>query len=215
MADLLTYQTYPNQEVAQSLLDLLDAEGVEYEADYAAARFSAPLGITLPESFVVRLRPEEFSRVRALEEARAAESLGELPSDYYLFSFSNAELWDLLKQPDAWSSRDVALAMRLLRERGENVSAHTLQDLRTWHTATLAAPDPSPTGWIVLGYVSALLGGLFGIGVGWSLRRYNKTLPDGRQVPGYAPADRAHGLYIMVIGAVSLVGWALGAMLGR
>ena len=204
---MLVYHTYPNRAVAQSLLTLLDEQRIAYTIDHAPARFSAALGMASAEQFVVSLRPEDFTRVRQLEEDHAEDSLAELPADYYLFQFSNAELWDLLAQPAAWSSHDVALAARLLRERGETVTDDTLQTLRLYNTATLAAPDPSPTGWIIAGYALAVLGGVFGMGIGWSLRRYRKTLPDGRQVPGYAEADRAHGTRMLALGAVGLVFW--------
>lgn len=215
MSDLLAYHSYPNPVVAQSLLALLDEQGIEYKAHHAKPRFSAVLGTTTAEQFVISLRPEDFTRVRELEEIQAASALAELPADYYLFQFSNAELWALVSEPAAWSSHDVALAGRLLHERGETVSEEKLNALRAQHTATLAAPNPSPTGWIVAGYVLALVGGVFGLGIGWSLLRYQKTLPDGRQVPGYSVPDRAHGRRILWLGAAGLLAWAAWKLLGK
>ena len=211
MPDFLAYQTYPNPALAQDVLALLDAHRIPYRTHHAPARFSAVLGTTTAEQFVLSLPPADFTRVRQLEEAQAGDTLAQLPVDYYLFQFSNAELWDLLAQPAAWSSHDVALAGRLLRERGEPVAEATLRDLRQQHTAALATPDPPPTGWLLAGYAFALLGGLLGIGIGWGLWHYRKTLPDGRQVPGYDAATRAHGRQILVLGIGSLLGWlALG-----
>ena len=203
-ADLLVYQTYPNQAVAQGLLTLLDDQRIVYTTDHAPARFNAALGMASDEQFVVRLRPDDFTRVRQLEEKQAADSLGELPSDYYLFAFSNAELWELLAQPDAWSSHDVALATRLLRERGETLTDEALLALRTRHTAALAAPDASPTGWIVAGYALSVLGGILGMAIGWSLWRYRKTLPDGRTVPGFSETARYHGRVMLALGSATL-----------
>ena len=201
MPDFITYHAYPNPAVAQDLLALLDEQHILYKQHYAPSRFSVITGTTTAEEFVISLQPKDFTRVRALEEAQAAAALAHLPSDYYLFGFSNEELWELLRQPAAWSSHDVALASRLLRERGEPVTEDRLQQLRQQHTEELSAPDPSPTGWIVAGYVLALLGGVIGMGIGWSLWHYRKTLPDGRQVPGYAPHDQAHGQRIFWLGA--------------
>ncbi|MFD1466865.1 hypothetical protein ACFQ48_01415 [Hymenobacter caeli] len=212
---VIAYQKFRSPEAAQPLLALLDAHRVAYETDHLPARFSAVLGTTSAEQFVVRLLPEDFTRVRRIEEAQAAAALPNFPSDYYLFKFSTPELWELLGQPDAWSSHDVALAAQVLRERGQDVSDQILQNLRAQHTARLAAPNPSPTAWIAAGYGLALLGGVFGLGIGWSLLRYRKTLPDGRQVPGFAPADRAHGRRILWLGAAGVVFWvAVRVMMG-
>ncbi len=202
--DLITYRTFPNLAVAAPLLALLDDQRIAYATDHAPARFNAALGVASDEQFVVRLRPDDFTRVRQLEEQQAADSLGELPSDYYLFAFSNAELWELLAQPDAWSSHDVALATRLLRERGETVTDAALLALRTQHTAMLAAPDASPTGWIVAGYALSVLGGILGMAIGWSLWRYRKTLPDGRTVPGFSEIARYHGRVMLALGSATL-----------
>ena len=200
MSDFIVYHTYPNPAVAQPLLTLLDAQAVLHKTSHLPPYFNAIFATTVAEQFVVSLRPEDFTRVRALEEAQAATALAELPSDYYLFDFSNAELWELLREPAAWSSHDVALASRLLRERGETVTDNALQALRQQHNDTLARPAPSPTGWIVAGYVLALLGGVFAIGIGWSLWHYRKTLPTGEQVPGYSAPDIAHGQRIFWLG---------------
>ena len=206
MPELIAYYAYPNPAVAQNLLTLLDEQQILYTTDHAPARFNAALSVTSTEQFVVRLRPDDFTRVRQLEEQQAAAALAidELPSDYYLFTFSNAELWELLGQPNAWSSHDVALASRLLRERGETITDDALQTLRAQHTAALAVPDPSPTGWIVAGYALALMGGVIGMAIGWSLWRYRKTLPDGREVPGFSENDRYQGRVILVLGGATL-----------
>ena len=205
MSDFIAYHTYPNPAVAQSLLTLLDEQGILYQRHHTQPRFSVITGTSVAEQFVISLRPEDFTRVRELEEAQAATTLGELPVDYYLFSFSNAELWDLLREPAAWSSHDVALASRLLRERGETVTDETLRTLRQQHTAALAAPSPNSSGWVRAGYVLALLGGLLGVAIGWSLWHDRKTLPDGRQVATYSAADQAHGQRIFWLGVAVLL----------
>lgn len=210
---VLAYQKFRSPEAAQPLLALLDAHRIAYETHHAPPRFSAVLGTTSAEQFVVSLLPGDFTHVRQLEEAQAAASPAELPSDYYLFNFTNQELWELLSQPDAWSSHDVALAAQVLRERGEEVSDRILQNLRARHTENLAAPNPRPTAWIVTGYLLALAGGVFGLGIGWSLWRYRKTLPDGRQVPGFAPADRAHGVRILWLGVAGVLFWVAARVL--
>ncbi|GAA4370040.1 hypothetical protein GCM10023185_44240 [Hymenobacter saemangeumensis] len=207
MSDFLRYQVFPSPALAEPLLGLLEQQGIVHKTHYTPPRFSAVLGTTSAEQFVVSLRPEDFTRARELEEQQAELGLAELPADYYLFGFSNAELWELLSQPAAWSSHDVRLARWLLRERGETVSEATIQDLQARHLQALAAPSPSPTAWIAAGYVLALLGGLFGLGIGWSLWHYQKTLPDGRQVPGYSARDRAHGVRIIVLGVICLGLW--------
>ncbi|MGI4761273.1 MAG: hypothetical protein ACRYF0_11235 [Janthinobacterium lividum] len=59
--------------------------------------------------------------------------------------------------------------------------------------------------WILRGYISALLGGFFGMLIGYQLYTHRKQLPGGRRVPAYSAHDRVHGLRIIVLGAIVFV----------
>ncbi|MGI4834764.1 MAG: hypothetical protein ACRYFK_15015 [Janthinobacterium lividum] len=52
------------------------------------------------------------------------------------------------------------------------------------------------------GYGLALLGGLFSSLVGAQLYFHRRALPDGRRTYAYSAPDQAHGLQMLVLGAV-------------
>lgn len=54
--------------------------------------------------------------------------------------------------------------------------------------------------WTIVGYISALLGGLLGIVIGLTLWRAKKILPNGERIFIYKPSDRWHGMVISIIG---------------
>lgn len=60
----------------------------------------------------------------------------EIPEDYYLYNYSDAELKDILFKRDEWNEFDYEAAKKILQERVENVSEHELQRL---HEARLAS----------------------------------------------------------------------------
>jgi hypothetical protein len=68
------------------------------------------------------------------------------------------------------------------------------------------APVPqqgqSATGWVLAGYVFALLGGLLGVAIGSVLWTSKINDPYGNKVKKYNPGTRRHGFIILVIGAV-------------
>ena len=111
----------------------------------------------------------------------------------------------LLVKPDEWSSFDVALAGLLLRQRGRHVSADTLRLLRQHRVAELARPEQDHKVWILAGYLSALLGGFFGVLIGCQLYFHRKLLPDGRRVYAYSAPDRVHALRILVLAIIMLL----------
>jgi len=213
MEDLQPYQSYLSAEAAQPLLDILQHKGIPYETAVErgqSAVFDPSFAYNASFSrVVVKLSPADFEWVRRLESEAHQQLMAEVDPDHYLFKFSDAELFDVLSKPDEWNSFDVSLAGQLLRERGRDISADALQGLRQQRNAELAKPEKDQTGWVVAGYILALLGGFLAIFIGWHLYRHRKTLPDGRQVAAFSASDQRHGFRILVLGIICSIGWVI------
>ncbi|GGG36613.1 hypothetical protein [Hymenobacter glacieicola] len=203
MSEFQSYQRFPNVEVAQPLLQLLHQHNIPYETKLDQPRIDPSFAFNPTNSyFVVQLRPEDFDIARTLElDANDALTVSAAP-DHYLFSFSDEELLDVLLKPDEWNSFDVALARRILRQRGHDVSPALTERLRQQRLQDLARPEPPQKAWILFGYAMALLGGIVAVFIGWHLYSHKKQLPNGQQVLAFQPRDRAHGLRIVVLGGV-------------
>ncbi|MCA8829151.1 hypothetical protein [Hymenobacter pini] len=207
MSEFQTYQRFPNVEVAQPLLQLLRQHEIPYDTKLDQPRIDPSFAFNPTSTyFVVQVRPADFDAVRALEQAADDELTATAPADHYLFSFSEAELLDVLLKADEWSSFDVALTRRILHQRGQSVSPALLEQLRQQRLQDLAQPEPSQKAWVLFGYAVALLGGLVAIFIGWHLYSHTKQLPDGRKVQAFSSRDRAHGLRILVLGTVCFIG---------
>ncbi|GAB3288863.1 hypothetical protein [Hymenobacter tenuis] len=206
MSEFQTYQRFPNVEVAQPLLQLLHEHGIEYETKLDQPRIDPSFAFNPTNSyFLVKLRPADFEAARALERTTDEQLSADAPTDHYLFSFSDDELLDILLKADEWSSFDVALARRILHQRGQEVSPALTERLRHQRLTDLAQPEPSQKAWIFFGYAMALLGGLVAVFIGWHLYSHKKQLPNGQQVQAFRPQDRAHGLRILVLGGICFV----------
>lgn len=62
-------------------------------------------------------------------------------------------------------------------------------------------------GWLVAGYIFALLGGWFGLAIGIYLSAAKVKLPDGTKVKKFNEASRKNGYIIMVISVVAAIIW--------
>ena len=80
-----------------------------------------------------------------------------------------------------------------------------MEKLQEERLIQLTEPEKSQIEWILIGYVCAFLGGLLGIFIGWHLKAFKKTLPNGEKVLNYSPSDRIHGERIYAIGKIFLV----------
>ena len=72
-----------------------------------------------------------------------------------------------------------------------------------------ATPEPYHKAWIYFGYFSAIVGGLFGIIIGWYLYYSKKKLPDGKSVYSYREWERIHGKQILLLGGILLPIWLM------
>lgn len=206
MSDYQSYQRFASVEVAQPLLQLLHEHGILYETVFDQPRIDPSFAFNPTSTyFVVQLRPEDFERAHALELAASDELTANASTDHYLFNFTDDELLDILLKPDEWNSFDVALARRILRQRSHDVSPALTERLRQQRLQDLARPEPRQKAWVISGYATALLGGIVALFIGWHLYSHKKQLPDGRQVYGFLPQDRAHGLRILVLGVLGFL----------
>jgi hypothetical protein len=111
----------------------------------------------------------------------------------------------LVAKREEWSAFDYQLAQKILSDRGVELSEEKLSQMDQERIADLKQPEPPQTTWIILGYICAALGGLFGLLIGWHLMGHKRTLPNGETVYAYTNKDREHGRVIFFIAIVGLI----------
>lgn len=206
MAEFQPYQTFLTPEAAQPLLALLREHDVPYETALERPVFDVKMAFNPTDVHsVVRLRPADFAVARQLEDQADEAFAAHISPDHYLFGFRDDELREILVKPAEWSRLDVVLAAQLLRQRGHDPSPAALAQWQRTQPAALSQPEKPPKTLVVIGYVMAALGGLGGIVVGLSLLYSRKQLPDGRSVPHYTEADRAHGFQILLLSFAAIL----------
>lgn len=203
---LLTYRKFFEPEQASALIEILKQNGIEHEVTEDRESLDSLYGDKqFKQQYFVKIKQADFEVVDNILLNTSREHLDSVEKDHYLFSFTNQELYDILSKQDEWSEFDVLLAQRILKERGEVVDSKKITQLKEQRIQELAKPDESTSKWIFAGYFLALLGGLFGIFIGWHLSTFKKTLPNGERVYGYNVRDRSDGNKILFIGLISFL----------
>lgn len=204
----LTFQKFNDPGLAASMCELLRSQGIDCKIVNEAPTFDVSFANNkIDPTIHLKVPSGEFVHAHAALEAYYQTQLSTLDPDYYLFSFSDAELLDLVGHPDEWGALDYALAKQLLAQHGIPVTPEQEAAIQQNRLATLSKTETAHAQWIFFAYLLAIAGGLFGFFLGYVLAFLKKNLPNGEQVFVYPPADRRHGKRVMVISAISFCYW--------
>jgi hypothetical protein len=204
--EFITYQKFDDVALADELAGQLDNHRIENHIIEESRTFDPGFRFnnTLQTDWAVKIKSVDFEKVNQLLKDDEAEDITKIDKDYYLFSFSDDELMEVITKADEWSPFDFVLARKILADRSKPVSDEAIATINGKRIEDLKVPDAPQTYWIVIGYICAFGGGLLGIFIGWFLTTYKKTLPNGERVYGYNENDRKQGRRIMYIGIVVL-----------
>jgi hypothetical protein len=151
----------------------------------------------------------DFEKVDALLEKEAAETVPLLDKEYYLYEFSNEELYDVINNFDKWNETDYLLAQKILKDRGEKINNEVAKEKKFQRIHELMEPEAAMPGWITLGYISAVLGGILGIFIGYHHWQFKKPVPSGDRVFAYDDKSRNSGKNMFYIGVAFFILWSL------
>lgn len=203
MSNFLTYKKFQFREEADELIDLLEEHNVVFEIEDNTRGLSDTfLGQDFDSKILIKLKPEQFTEVNILLDDHNAKLVDNIDKEYHLFLFSNAELMEIISEPDKWSELDKQLAKKILKERGVEISKNIEDALYEKRIKELSTKTSGNTIWTIVGYFSSLLGGILGIAIGLTLWKAHRTLPNGKKVYIYKDNDRIHGFNITIIGII-------------
>jgi hypothetical protein len=208
--EFVTFQKFSDKQSAEQLAALFEKHQLENEVEDISSSLDGTFGSqTFENNFAVKIRQSDFEKANHILIEDSIADLDAIDKDYYLFSFTDDELRDILAHRDEWNAFDFLLAQKLLKERGHEVNQNELDTLKQQRITELSRPEPKQTAWIVAGYFMAVLGGWLGIIIGWFLSAHKKTLPNGDRVYNYSGSDRMHGRRMLYIGIFFAVLWKL------
>ena len=201
--DFQTFQKFNDPQLADTMCELLRSQGVDCKVVNETSKFDVTFANNKFEPTIyLKVRSDEFVRAHASLEAYYQQQLDTLEPDYYLFSFSDDELLEIIQRPDEWGDLDHALAKRLLADHGKPVTAQQEATFQRQRLEVLSRPETTHPYWIFLGYVAAIAGGFVGFFIGYTFAFLKKILPDGSRVFIYSPRERRHGRRILIISAI-------------
>ncbi len=203
--EFLLFRQFILKDEALALVKKLDEGGIEAILGDNKAPFDVTFsGNTSMDKYDVKIRKRDFESADLLITESSDEAIHDLPNDYYLYSFTIDELYQILARYDEWGEIDIALAKKILTDHGENIDDELLRIYKKKRLAQLAKPEKVNKVWLILSYFLAL-SGIYGIAFGQIIYSSRKTLPDGTIVPTYTKNDRKEAKIIFYIGLLACI----------
>lgn len=200
-----TFKKYPTLEQTQEIIKFLNKNSIETQFGENTSSLDTNFsGSNFNNEFEIKIKEADFEKANQLLEEIAENQINQVVSDYYLFSFSDEELYDIILKQDEWNEFDYSLSKKILADRGKSIDLDLLKSLKKQRLVDLAKPEENQKTWIISGYFFSILGGLLGIIIGYVLMTSKKTLPNGKLVYSYNDKDRIHGKTMFYIGLIML-----------
>ena len=210
----IIFQKFNTESLAIEFGRILNENKIENLLENISINFDPILSNNeFGKEYCVKIKKIDFEKANAIFSEKAKAEIYEIQDDYYLFSFSDEELIDLIEKSDEWNKFDVELSRKLLKERGNEITDERINEIKKQRIVELSKPEEGQNIYILIGYICAFLGGLLGIFIGWHLLTYKKTLPNGNRIYAYSENDRKQGNRILILGGIFIVIWILYSIL--
>lgn len=228
---LLTFQRFNDIGLATEFAEKLTQLGIYCEIDNQTVPFDVTYANNPLEADVrLKVRPDDFDKANAALDDYYKSQLDTIDKDYYLFTFTDDELTEIIQKPDEWNRLDYQLALKLLSQHGKDVKPETTKKLQEERINELSKSEKTPGTWILAGYIAPLTGAITGLSpyglmfvlpgamagiiLGGLLVFSKKTLPNGQRANIYTKSAQTHGKIILAISITSFLFWYIGIMSG-
>lgn len=206
---LIKYRSFNDKALATELYQKLAQEGIPVVWEDTEGFFDASFAnYEFLNVYYIKLKREDFKRADEILMLSVSESKDEPVGDYYLLSFSNDELMDVLRKPDEWNEFDRYWAKKILDKKGIEVDQEKLEQVRAERLTELKEPWSLDKLWIICAialwvaafwfihiYIAVAV-----VFIGAYIALSKKTMPDGQRVKAFSTGDRVIGKIVLVMG---------------
>jgi hypothetical protein len=212
MNEYVAFQSFYSEDEASVLSELFSQAGIENViVKGKPIADEVIIGQDMDNKIFVKIKSSDFNKANKILEMQITNNIAQLESDYYLYSFSNEELFEIISKPDEWSKQDFLLAKKMLHDRDVTLSEKDVSDMTWKRIVEIGKPEKGSPFWIAIGYILSL-GGVLGFLFGLAYLNAKKILPDGTRVYVYDESTRNHGRNILIISCIFIIVDILAAL---
>jgi hypothetical protein len=201
------YRSFNDKPLATELYQKLSEAGIPVAWEDTEGFFDVTFANNeILHLYYVKIKQEDFKKVDELLMNSIMENDQQPIGDYYLFSFSNDELIDVLKSPDEWNAFDMHWARKILASKGIELNEDELRHAKAKRIEELEKPWILDKLWLLCAFSLSVVAFWFihiyvaaaVIFISSYISFSKKTMPDGQRVMAFSDTDRLLGKVVLV-----------------
>ncbi len=206
MNDFKTFMSLTEEAIASEIISILKKNNIQFKVEDTRKNFDASFSLSeVNKPILIFLNPMDFEKANKFIDHEMIIDEDKINKNHFLYSFSNEELLNVVKNPNEWHPFDLKLAKKILNKKNISVNEEEILINQKKKELENNQPEKSDLMTILLGYVFSLLGGLFGIGIAIFLITNKKTLTTGKKIHTYTKSDRDHGYKMLILSIIMLI----------
>jgi hypothetical protein len=139
MASYETFQTFNDPGLAEAIAATLKKHRIVCHVEKVEPLLEPSFfRNTVEPNIHLKVRTSDLNRAHQALEEHYEHQLQDVDPGYYLFSFTDVELLDIVAKPDEWGHFDYVLARELLTERGLPIPDETIRQMKQQRLRQLA-----------------------------------------------------------------------------
>jgi len=204
MSPFIEIKRFVAIDLLKQVTEILEEHQVEYKIEDTRAVFD----ITFTNSqmnieYILKVREDDFQAVHELLNENFASDLE--VDEYFMDSFTDEEVLEVISNPDEWNEFDMAYARKLASKRGIQIDEPAIEHSKEQRAEELKEGKDAKPVVIFCGYLFTLLGGWIGLIVAISLRCSKREVSPDNKVYNYSKRSRWHGGIMLFIFACWLI----------
>jgi hypothetical protein len=222
--EYLPFHSFYDPSPVTAFTEKLSENGIDFKIENNPGVLDQTfIGVSSGETITIKLKSKDFKRAHECLADYYSADIDAVDNSYYLFSFSDAELVEIVTKPDEWGYFDYQLAQKILKDRNYVIDQGMLENLKAKRNDELAKPKKASASSYVIGYFIVFLGlmtllsgelnqysfsylivTISGL-IGSTIYKSRKTLPNGEVVFSYEEYDRKNGKILMYISIIVII----------
>tara|TARA_R110002049_G_scaffold294590_5_gene481310 strand:+ start:10666 stop:11313 length:648 start_codon:yes stop_codon:yes gene_type:complete len=195
----IEFKRIPFHDEANAISEILSSHNIAHKIESTKPSFDITFSNSDLTDYIIKVKESQFEEVTVLFEANTANEI--LEDNYYMNSYSDNELIEILSLANEWSNYDLHYANMLIKQRGLVFSDEEIQEAKASALKEQKKPKKVEPILIFIGYLCSIFGGWLGFLVAYRLKYKFKLVNETEKVPYYDTKSRSHGkvmLYIFV-----------------